>query len=90
MCLEAALLTHMALPYLQVLDTGANLRYIPVGRLPAPSTNYTKTCDTLFLATLSGHSAYTGLSNGFRSDVSPDWTQGLQQICCAAVEVLAN
>lgn len=54
-----------------MLDTGGTLRYIPVGSLPAPSTNYSRRCTTTALFSFNGtYSGYTGLSSGYRSDVS--------------------
>lgn len=56
----------------QVLDTAGNLRYIPVSFLPTePTTDYTRRCPTTYLFKFTGsYSGYTGLSTGFRSDVS--------------------
>lgn len=68
-----------------VLDTNGNLRYIPVERLPAPSTNYTRRCATTYLFKFSGpYSGYTGLSVGYRSDVS-----GTTRCCGGRVGVMS-
>lgn len=71
MCLR----THSLCPCCpahQVLDTNGNLRYIAVADLPTtPTTDYTRRCPTTWLFSFSGqYSGYTGLSAGFRSDVS--------------------
>ena len=65
---------------LQILDTNGNLRYIPVEKLPVPvnaNTDYSVTCQARYLFTINttlGYTGFTGLSGGFRSDVS-DVTQ---------------
>lgn len=71
-CLTAAVLLPLPLP--QVLDTSGNLRYIPAANVPVTgTTDYDNPpkCDTLVLYQFyANYAGYTGLSVGFRSDVS--------------------
>lgn len=69
-----------------VLDTTGRLWYIPVQTLPTTgSTNYVSPppCKVLPLASLTGFASYTGLTTGYRSDVSSS-RLSLVQVCSFA------
>lgn len=64
-----------------VLDTSGNVRYIPADEIPkSHNSYYNTTCNTRYLYKFPEGSGFTGLSTGFRSDVS-----GVECVMCAWV-----